>query len=179
LSEREITMDDRRSNGRARIAKAASLFFSGQTGVRSCDVSVTDITNGGAGIRTKGLAVLPLNFELSFDNFRRKCRLVWRDGNFFGVAFENQSTPTYSETEVSEAAGVIPGPAFSALNDPPQRTYCDNADRSSEFTSKVIDRKIHRETDLRFIIGVVIALTLPVVIGMSVSIATTAILRAN
>ena len=83
-------MEDRRSNGRRGIAKAASLFFGGQTGVRSCDVSVTDITDGGAGIHTQGPAILPLTFELSFENLRRKCRLVWRKGNFFGVAFENQ-----------------------------------------------------------------------------------------
>src|SRR6202790_5587005 len=92
LSERDTTMNERRSNGRTRIAKAASLFFGGQTGVRSVDVSVTDITNGGAGIRTQGLAVLPLTFELSFDNLRRKCRLVWRKGNFFGGGVENPNT---------------------------------------------------------------------------------------
>ena len=81
-------MDERRSIGRTRIAKGALLFFCGQTGVRSC--GVTDITNRGAGISTRDLAVLPLNFELSFDNFRtiRRCRLVWRDGDFLGVAFD-------------------------------------------------------------------------------------------
>jgi hypothetical protein len=82
-------MNDRRSIGRTKIAKGALLFFSGQTGVRSC--WVTDITNVGAGIRAQDLTVLPLNFELSFDNFRtiRKCRLRWRDGEFVGVAFES------------------------------------------------------------------------------------------
>jgi hypothetical protein len=37
------------------------------------------------------LPVLPPNFELSFDNFRsiHKCRLIWRDGDSLGVAFEN------------------------------------------------------------------------------------------
>jgi hypothetical protein len=82
-------MDDRRSIGRTRIAKGALLFFSGQNGVRSC--GVTDITDAGAGIRIYDLAFLPLNFELSFDNFRtiRTCRLIWRDGDFLGVMFEN------------------------------------------------------------------------------------------
>ena len=57
--------------------------------MRSC--AVRDITNLGAGIRTQDLPALPLNFELSFDNFRtaRKCQLIWRDGDFVGVAFEN------------------------------------------------------------------------------------------
>src|SRR5882762_196747 len=81
-------MDERRSIGRTRIAKGALLFFRGQVGVRSC--GVTDITNRGAGIRTQDLAILPLNFQLSFDNFRtvRNCRLIWRDNDFLGVKFE-------------------------------------------------------------------------------------------
>ncbi len=80
---------ERRSIGRTKIAKAGMLLFIGQTGVRSCVVK--DVTNVGAGIRTQGLPVLPLNFELSFDNFRtaRKCRLIWRNGDFVGVAFYN------------------------------------------------------------------------------------------
>jgi len=80
-------MDERRSIGRTRIAKGALLFFSGQVGVRSC--GVTDITNRGARIRTRDhLAVVPLNFDLSFDNFRtiRRCRLIWRDGRFGGLS---------------------------------------------------------------------------------------------
>ena len=54
-------------------------------------MAVIDITNLGAGIRTQDLPATPLNFELSFDNFRtaRKCQLIWRDGDFVGVAFEN------------------------------------------------------------------------------------------
>ena len=57
--------------------------------MRSC--GVTDITDAGAGIRIYDLPFLPLNFELSFDNFRtiRTCRLIWRDGDFLGVMFEN------------------------------------------------------------------------------------------
>lgn len=80
---------DRRSIGRTRIAKGALLFFKGKIGV--CECGVTDVTNRGAGIRTRDLSVLPLNFDLSFDNFRtiRSCRLIWREGDFLGVAFEN------------------------------------------------------------------------------------------
>ena len=170
--------DDRRSNGRTRIAKAASLFFGGQTGARSCDVSVTDITNGGAGIQTQDLAILPLTFELSFDNLRRKCRLVWRKGNFFGVAFENETTSALSEAN-SEAVFAIPGPELLALNYAPQLTYFDSADGWLEYNSKISDRKTQRQTNLHFTIGVAIALALPVLIGMSVYIATTAVLRAS
>ena len=82
-------MNDRRSIGRTKVSKGALIFFSERSGVRSC--GVTDITNIGAGIRTQDLAALPLNFELSLDNFHtiRKCRLIWRDGDFVGVAFES------------------------------------------------------------------------------------------
>jgi hypothetical protein len=81
---------DRRSIGRTKISKAASLFFSEKTGVHSC--IVRDITNLGAGIRTEqDLKIVPLDFALSFDNFRtvRMCRLIWRQGDFLGVAFES------------------------------------------------------------------------------------------
>jgi hypothetical protein len=80
---------ERRSVGRTRISKSALLFFSAQRGVLAC--SVRDVTNVGAGLRLHGLSVYPLNFEISFDNFRtaRKCRLAWTQGDFVGVAFEN------------------------------------------------------------------------------------------
>jgi hypothetical protein len=81
-------MDERRSIGRTKISKGALLFSGPQTGVRPC--AVTNITNAGAGIRTQDLPAIPLNFELSFDKFRtsRNCRLIWRDGDFVGVAFK-------------------------------------------------------------------------------------------
>jgi hypothetical protein len=92
LTIREILQragTERRSNGRTLINRSALLFFKGQAGVFACHVR--DATNHGAGIRLNGLNVVPLNFDLSFDNFRtiRTCLLVWRDGDFAGVAFEN------------------------------------------------------------------------------------------
>jgi hypothetical protein len=78
---------ERRSIGRTRISRNALLFYGGQTGTFSC--CVHDVTNSGAGILLEQLNVLPLEFDLSFDNFRtmRECRLVWRDTDFVGVAF--------------------------------------------------------------------------------------------
>jgi hypothetical protein len=78
-----------RSVGRTSILKGALLFFSEKAGVHPC--TVRDVTNLGAGIRTQTLHIMPLDFDLSFDGFRtiRKCRLIWRQGEFFGVAFEN------------------------------------------------------------------------------------------
>jgi hypothetical protein len=184
LSERDIEMDDRRSNGRTRISKAASLFFGGQTGVHSCDVNLTDVTNGGAGIYKQGLAVLPVTFELSFDNLRRRCRLVWRKGNFFGVAFENQELTDADEsrtgeTEIATSEIVIREPALSMLNDPPQSAYFGCVDTMSECASNGIIRRDDGRADLRFTIGVAVALALPVLISMSAYVATTAVLKVN
>jgi len=79
---------ERRAIGRTRINREALLFFDGQDAVFPC--SVRDVTNSGAGIRVKNLNILPVNFYLSFDKFvsARKCRLVWRDGDFIGAAIE-------------------------------------------------------------------------------------------
>ena len=80
---------DRRSIGRTKISKGALIFFSEKTGVHSC--TVCDVTNLGAGIRTQDLKIVSLDFVLSFDDFRtvRMCRLIWRQGDFLGVAFES------------------------------------------------------------------------------------------
>src|SRR4051812_43154419 len=87
---------ERRSTARTTIFKGALLFFSGQNGVRAC--TVKDTTNVGACIRLRDLAAVPLDFELSFDNFRtvRKCRLIWRDGDFVGVVFKGVGPPNGS-----------------------------------------------------------------------------------
>jgi hypothetical protein len=77
---------ERRSVGRTRINRNALLFFAGQAGVFSC--CVRDVTNQGVGIRLEGLNALPVDFDLSLNNFRtiRGCRLVWRDSDFIGVS---------------------------------------------------------------------------------------------
>jgi hypothetical protein len=52
---------------------------------------VRALSASGAGIALNGLALLPIAFSLSFDGFRteRSCRLVWREGDFVGVAFQD------------------------------------------------------------------------------------------
>lgn len=64
------------------------LFFEARRGVLTCEVH--DVTNCGAGILLQDLNVLPLDFELTFDNFRniRRCRVIWRQGDFVGVSFQ-------------------------------------------------------------------------------------------
>jgi hypothetical protein len=48
------------------------------------------VTNHGAGLRLNGLIMVPSEFGISFDNFRtmRRCRLIWRDGDFVGASFQ-------------------------------------------------------------------------------------------
>jgi hypothetical protein len=77
---------ERRALARTTISRQALVFFIGQNGVHGC--CVRDVTNQGAGIYLTGIKILPLDFDLSFDNFHtiRRCRLIWRDGDFVGVA---------------------------------------------------------------------------------------------
>ena len=69
--------------------EALRFFFGGKRGVHSC--FVRDVTNVGAGVRTHDLPIVPLDLELTLDNFQtiRKCRLIWREGDFVGLAFKN------------------------------------------------------------------------------------------
>jgi hypothetical protein len=81
--------NDRRAAGRTSIENGALLFFKGQVGARGC--KVIERSDNGARLRTHSLSVLPDSFELTFDNFLtiRWCRLIWRNGDFLGVAFHN------------------------------------------------------------------------------------------
>jgi hypothetical protein len=80
---------ERRLNGRTLINRSVLMHFPGQASAYSC--CVRDVTNRGAGIRLNGLNVVPLDFDLSFDNFRtsRRCCLIWRDGDFVGAEFKS------------------------------------------------------------------------------------------
>jgi hypothetical protein len=84
--QREI---ERRAVGRTTINRDVLMFFKGQDRVHP--VCVRDVTNHGAGLRLNGLNIVPSDFVISFDNFRtmRRCRLIWRDGDFVGAAFES------------------------------------------------------------------------------------------
>ncbi len=83
-SRRDI---ERRAVSRTTINRDVLMFFAGQEGVRAC--CVRNVTNHGAGLRLNGLNMVPSEFGISFDNFRtmRRCRLIWRNGDFVGVTF--------------------------------------------------------------------------------------------
>ncbi len=80
---------DRRAIGRTMINRDVLMYFLGQGLVQAC--RVRDVTNHGAGIQLNGLNLVPSEFGISFDNFHtmRRCRLIWRDGDFVGAAFES------------------------------------------------------------------------------------------
>ena len=80
---------ERRAIGRTMINRDVLMFFAGQEPEHEC--CVRDVTNRGAGLRLNGLNIVPSEFGISFDNFHtmRRCRLIWRDGDFVGVAFES------------------------------------------------------------------------------------------
>jgi hypothetical protein len=80
---------ERRAVGRTTINRDVSMFFMGQDRIHPC--CVRDVTNLGACIRLNGLSVVPSEFGISFDGFHtmRLCRLIWRAGDFLGVAFES------------------------------------------------------------------------------------------
>jgi hypothetical protein len=78
---------ERRAIGRTKISIQANILFNKQQ--RSVICHVHDATNNGARIQADNLRLLPLTFELSFDNFKtaRDCRLIWRNANLLGIAF--------------------------------------------------------------------------------------------
>jgi hypothetical protein len=82
-------MPNRRTTVRTTVCLPARLLFGANRGPYDC--VVRDVTNSGAGLEVHDLKVIPMHFEMSFDNFRtaRKCRLIWRSGSFIGVAFED------------------------------------------------------------------------------------------
>jgi hypothetical protein len=170
-------MDDQRSVDRTRTSKAASILFGGQTGEHSCQVEVKDIGNGGAGIYKPGLAILPLTFELSLDNLRRRCRMVWRRGNFFGVTFEDHCSPTLIESEIAEAELVIDESSVSLLGEPLQ--LAGNTEGLTEFASLIAGRNSDSRSNVGFTIGVVVVLALPALMSLGIYIATTVVLKAG
>jgi hypothetical protein len=82
-------MPNRRKSVRTTVCLAARLLFGASRGPYDC--VVRDVTNSGARLEVHELKIIPMHFEMSFDNFRtaRNCRLIWRSGSFIGVAFED------------------------------------------------------------------------------------------
>ena len=64
------------------------LFFRGGREVHAC--VAYDVTKISAQMLSDGLGVLPIDFYVTFDNFRTigRCRLAWRHRDLIGVVFE-------------------------------------------------------------------------------------------
>ena len=82
---------ERRAVERKEFQRGALIIVPGLRGVFSC--GVRDLSRDGAGVRLYGMALLPTDFKVSFDGIRHTfgCHLIWRDGDFAGLAF--QSSP--------------------------------------------------------------------------------------
>jgi hypothetical protein len=80
---------ERRNKKRTTINHGAAVYFEQNSAVHSC--CVIDVTTDGASIELSTVDFVPPVFDVSFDKFRtsRRCRLIWRDRNFLGVAFES------------------------------------------------------------------------------------------
>ena len=79
---------DRRKVARKFVSIGALVVVPGRVGVSGC--IICDSSASGVGVRTYDLAILPVHFGMTFDNFRtmRDCRLIWRAGNYLGLVFE-------------------------------------------------------------------------------------------
>lgn len=104
-------------------------------------------------------------------------RSVWvvmvmqRRANWTPRVVSNRDGRTDGETKVDQADDPIGG--WSAL-------YVTYLCGSSENMTKVLDRSIQRRGDVRFAIGVALALALPALIGLGVYVAAESIiLRAS
>ena len=93
-----------------------------------------------------------------------------RRANWTPVIISNSDLRIKGEKQVSPANDLVAGPAVSTLS------YVTSADGSSEDTQKVLDHKTQRRADLRFAIGVVVALALPAVMGLGVYVAVESII---
>jgi hypothetical protein len=65
------------------------LFFNRRK--QACIFAAFSTSQIAAPVRIQEQKVLPLDFALSFDNFRtvRMCRLIWRQSDLLGMAFES------------------------------------------------------------------------------------------
>lgn len=87
---------DRRRTVRTNVFAGGLLVINGRQGVRG--FRVIDVSDRGLKLRTHRQAILPIAFDLTFDNFSsvHRCRLVWRRGHLLGVAFDDANSNPWS-----------------------------------------------------------------------------------
>lgn len=86
-----MSFRERRALERAWLYRDALLSIPRLKNAHAC--AVRDLSSCGAGLRLNRLPLLPDEFNPSFDGFRVAliCRLIWRDGDFAGIAFSPAS----------------------------------------------------------------------------------------
>jgi hypothetical protein len=81
---------ERRRHFREPPAVGRAFVYRGK-GLPLIDCDVVNVSEGGARIVAKSSETLPAHFSLflTFDGSeRRSCRVIWRNGDTIGVAFE-------------------------------------------------------------------------------------------
>ena len=78
---------DRRAIYREVVHGSATLLINGISLVKPC--TVRNLSLQGTSLRLNGLALIPLDFDMSFDGVSSTftCRLGWRDGDLVGLKF--------------------------------------------------------------------------------------------
>jgi hypothetical protein len=104
MSPTSAIIVERRRAGRKLVSETVLLSLPGQITPQPCDLR--DLTALGAGLLLERFNLLPIEFNLSFDNFRTAlaCRLVWRDRDRGGVEFR----PWGNDARVSAVAADAP-----------------------------------------------------------------------
>jgi PilZ domain len=78
---------ERRATKRTRVSRNAKIMVPRRTPVIFC--TVENITGSGACLKVASTFGVPETFDLTFEHgrTRRRCRVVWRTNDKFGVAF--------------------------------------------------------------------------------------------
>lgn len=82
---------ERRRHVRQSPPAGRAFIYLGK-GVPLIDCEVMNISEGGARVVARAALTLPAHFVLFFSidgSERRSCRVIWRDGDNVGVAFED------------------------------------------------------------------------------------------
>lgn len=68
-----------------RVSSTAKIIVDAKTPAMDC--TVVDYSVGGACLQVPGKFTLPPRFELLHGLSRKRCRIVWKNGQRIGVAF--------------------------------------------------------------------------------------------
>jgi hypothetical protein len=78
--------DERRDGFRRRTLLRGRAVFN--NGYSTFDATIRNLSVTGAKIELARTTLLPVRFELRYDNIKRWVRVVWRDENRIGVEFD-------------------------------------------------------------------------------------------